>query len=125
MSSPSTLWKESIPIFQIKWPRVILSWQEVTLDVAPIALSNCGITAVLAPSFARIFYRNCVDGGYLLPLEIEKSTLVQISDKDTLEIDLEKNQIHDVTNGKKFSISPFPPLIKKIIDAGGLMYYKE
>lgn len=92
---------------------------------APIALSHSGISAVLAPSFARIFYRNCVDGGYLLPLEIETSTLEQISDNDMLEIDIEKNQIHDITNGKNFSISPFPPLIKKIIDSGGLMYYKE
>jgi 3-isopropylmalate/(R)-2-methylmalate dehydratase small subunit len=92
---------------------------------APIALSHSGISAVLAPSFARIFYRNCVDGGYLLPLEIETSTLEQISDNDMLEIDIERNQIHDLTNGKKFSISPFPPLIKKIIDSGGLMYYKE
>ena len=92
---------------------------------APIALSHSGISAVLAPSFARIFYRNCVDGGYLLPLEIETSTLEQISDNDMLEIDVEKNQIHDITNGKNFSISPFPPLIKKIIDSGGLMYYKE
>ena len=92
---------------------------------APIALSHSGISAVLAPSFARIFYRNCVDGGYLLPLEIQTSTLEQISDNDVLEIDIEKNQIHDITNGKNFSISPFPPLIKKIIDSGGLMYYKE
>jgi 3-isopropylmalate/(R)-2-methylmalate dehydratase small subunit len=92
---------------------------------APIALSHSGISAVLAPSFARIFYRNCVDGGYLLPLEIETSTLEQISDNDMLEIDIERNQIHDINNGKNFSISPFPPLIKKIIDSGGLMYYKE
>ncbi len=92
---------------------------------APIALSHSGISAVLAPSFARIFYRNCVDGGYLLPLEIERSTLEQVSDGDTLEIEIENNQIHDNTNGKNFSISPFPPLIKKIIDSGGLMYYKE
>jgi 3-isopropylmalate/(R)-2-methylmalate dehydratase small subunit len=92
---------------------------------APIALSHSGISAVLAPSFARIFYRNCVDGGYLLPLEIETSTMEQISDNDMLEINVEKNQIHDITNGKNFSISPFPPLIKKIIDSGGLMYYKE
>lgn len=92
---------------------------------APIALSHSGISAVLAPSFARIFYRNCVDGGYLLPLEIERSTLEQISDGDTLVIDIENNQIHNITNGKNFSISPFPPLIKKIIDSGGLMYFKE
>ena len=92
---------------------------------APIALSHCGITAVLAPSFARIFYRNCVDGGYLLPLEIDKTALEQISDKDTLQIDIENNQISDLTNGKNFPISPFTPLIKKIIDSGGLMYYRE
>ena len=92
---------------------------------APIALSHSGISAVLAPSFARIFYRNCVDGGYLLPLEIQTSTLEEISDNDVLEIDIQKNQIHDITNGKNFTISPFPPLIKKIIDSGGLMYYKE
>ena len=92
---------------------------------APIALSHCGINAVIAPSFARIFYRNCVDGGYLLPLEVEKSALEHISDKDSLEIDIEKNEIHDVSNGKKFSILPFPPLIKKILDCGVLMYYKE
>ena len=92
---------------------------------APIALSHSGISAVLAPSFARIFYRNCVDGGYLLPLEIERFALEQISDGDTLEIEIENNQIHDITNGKNFSISPFPPLIKKIIDSGGLMHYKE
>jgi 3-isopropylmalate/(R)-2-methylmalate dehydratase small subunit len=92
---------------------------------APIALSHCGITAVLAPSFARIFYRNCVDGGYLLPLEIDKTALEQISDKDTLQINIENNQISDFTNGKNFPIFPFPPLIKKIIDSGGLMYYRE
>ena len=92
---------------------------------APIALHQVGIRAILSPSFARIFYRNAVDGGYLLPLEIERSTLEQISDRDTLEIEIENNKIYDITNGKNFSISPFPPLIKKIIDSGGLMYYKE
>ena len=124
-------WRGSITIFQKKYPRVISFWRGITLDVdqaentLQYALSHSGISAVLAPSFARIFYRNCVDGGYLLPLEIETSTLEQISDNDMLEIDIEKNQIHDITNGKNFSISPFPPLIKKIIDSGGLMYYKE
>ena len=56
---------------------------------APIALSSAGITAVLAPSFARIFYRNAVDGGYLLPIEIERSAVEKISDNNTLEIDVD------------------------------------
>ncbi len=91
---------------------------------APIALSYAGIKAVLAPSFARIFYRNAVDGGYLLPLEIEKRTLQNIDDKDVLQIDIDKNQILDLTKNESFKIKPFPPLIKEIIDCGGLVGYR-
>ena len=58
---------------------------------APIAISACGIKAVLALSFARIFYRNSVDGAYLLPIEIDENTYASISDKDELEIDTGKN----------------------------------
>lgn len=91
---------------------------------APIALSKAGIKAVLSPSFARIFYRNAVDGGYLLPLEIENLTLQEIDDKDVLQIDIDTNQIMDLTKNKSFKIKPFPPLIKEIINCGGLIYYK-
>ncbi len=42
---------------------------------APIALSKSGIRAILSPSFARIFYRNAIDGGYLLPIEIDENVL--------------------------------------------------
>ena len=69
---------------------------------APIALSYVGIKAILAPSFARIFYRNSVDGGYLLPIEIDDSTLKRICDKDELEIDLEKNKIINVTKNDEY-----------------------
>ncbi len=41
---------------------------------APIALSQCGIQGVIAVSFARIFYRNAVDGGFLLPIEVDEQT---------------------------------------------------
>src|SRR5918996_757607 len=58
---------------------------------APIALSYAGIKAVLAPSFARIFYRNAIDGGYLLPIEVTESTVDKISDGDELEIDIANN----------------------------------
>ncbi|HYP43358.1 MAG TPA: 3-isopropylmalate dehydratase small subunit, partial [Candidatus Nitrosocosmicus sp.] len=60
---------------------------------APIALSRTGIKAVLAPSFARIFYRNSIDGGYLLPVEIEEYVLEKIGDKDEIEINLDTNKI--------------------------------
>jgi 3-isopropylmalate/(R)-2-methylmalate dehydratase small subunit len=91
---------------------------------APIALSHVGIRAILAPSFARIFYRNAVDGGYLLPIEIEQSTVDRISDKDELEIDIRQNKIINLTKNEYYTMKPFPELIAKIVEAGGLMNYK-
>ena len=56
---------------------------------APIALSTCGIKAVIATSFARIFYRNSVDGAFLLPIEVDEETYKKISNSDQLEINIE------------------------------------
>jgi len=91
---------------------------------APIAISACGIKAVLALSFARIFYRNSVDGAYLLPIEIDEKTYASISEKDELEIDTSKNEIKNITKNQTYSMKPFPDLIGKIIEAGGLFKYK-
>lgn len=91
---------------------------------APIALSQTGIRAILAPTFARIFYRNAVDGGYLLPIEIDKETVKKISDKDELEIDIAQNKIRNVTKNEQYAMKPFPELIAKIVEAGGLMKYR-
>ncbi len=90
---------------------------------APIALKHAGISAVLALSFARIFYRNSVDGAHLLPIEIEKDAYENISDKDQLEIDISKGEIKNITKNKSYTMKPFPELIKKIIKAGGLLNY--
>ena len=91
---------------------------------APIAISACGIKAVLALSFARIFYRNSVDGAYLLPIEIDEKTYASISEKDELEIDTGKNEIKNLTKNQTYAMKPFPDLIGKIIEAGGLFKYK-
>ena len=90
---------------------------------APIALSHTGIKAVLAPSFARIFYRNAVDGGYLLPIEIDESTMKRIDDEDELDIDVACNKITNLTKNHDYSMKPFPELIAKIVKAGGLMNF--
>ena len=92
---------------------------------APIALHEVGIRAILSPSFARIFYRNAVDGGYLLPIEIDSGVIKKISDKDELEIDLDNNTIVNSTSSEVFKIKPFPDIISKIVKAGGLLYFKE
>jgi len=91
---------------------------------APIALSASGIEAILALSFARIFYRNSVDGAYLLPIEIDEKTYSSISENDELEIDTSKNEIKNITKNQSYSMKPFPDLIGKIIEAGGLFKYK-
>ena len=92
---------------------------------APIALHEVGIRAILSPSFARIFYRNAVDGGYLLPIEIDPILIEKISDKDEIEIDLNTNTIKNITSSETFNIKPFPEIISKIVKAGGLLYFKE
>jgi 3-isopropylmalate/(R)-2-methylmalate dehydratase small subunit len=92
---------------------------------APIALSQLGIRAILAPSFARIFYRNAIDGGYLLPIEIEQQTLGRIFDKDELEVDLDQNRIVNLTRTESYVMIPFPKLVAKIVEAGGLIYYRN
>ena len=91
---------------------------------APIALSASGIKAILALSFARIFYRNSVDGAYLLPIEIDEKTYSSISENDELEIDTSKNEIKNITKNQSYSMKPFPDLIGKIISAGGIFKYK-
>jgi len=92
---------------------------------APIALSTCGIKAVIATSFARIFYRNSVDGAFLLPIEIDDDTYQRISNSDELEVNIEKNEIKNITKNEVYSMKPFSEIIAKIIAAGGLFKYKK
>ena len=92
---------------------------------APIALSTCGIKAVIATSFARIFYRNSVDGAFLLPIEVDDETYHKIANSDQLEINIEKNEIKNITKNETYAIKPFSEIIAKIIAAGGLFKYKR
>jgi 3-isopropylmalate/(R)-2-methylmalate dehydratase small subunit len=90
---------------------------------APIALAHSGIKAVLAISFARIFYRNAVDGAFLLPIEIDEDTLKDVSEGDELEINIDNNEIKNLTKNKTYQMKPFSELIGKIIAAGGLFKF--
>ena len=90
---------------------------------APIALSHSGIKAVLALSFARIFYRNSVDGAFLLPVEIDQNTYQSITDGDKITLDINSGTITNNTKHETYKIKPFSDIIAKIISAGGLFKY--
>ena len=79
---------------------------------------------VLALSFARIFYRNAVDGAFLLPIEIDQNSYENISNGDELEVNIEKNEIKNLTQNQTYSMKPFSKIIHDIIAAGGLFKYK-
>ena len=86
---------------------------------APIAIKACGVSLVVANSFARIFYRNAINIG--LPILECPEAVNAISAGDTLSCDLAKGEIVNETTGERFTAQPFPPFIRDIIDAGGLM----
>jgi len=86
-------------------------------EQAPLVIKEAGIVAVVAKSFARIFFRNAFNVG--LPL-IETDTS-GINERDELEIDLEKGTLSDLTNKKQFEIKPLPKVMMRILNDGGLV----
>ncbi len=88
---------------------------------APIAIKASGISCVIAPSFARIFYRNAINMGLAIMESAEASE--QIQDGDEIEIDFESGLISDLTTGKSYTAKPFPEFIRRIIEADGLVGY--
>jgi len=83
---------------------------------APTIIKLCGAGAVLAKSFARIFFRNCVNVG--LPALIVDTDA--ISEGDELEIDLAEGTVKNVTTGTCTEVPPLPPVMRRIISDGGL-----
>lgn len=90
-------------------------------EQAPLVIKTAGISAVIAKSFARIFYRNCINLG--VPA-IECNTK-NIDEANELILDLNKNEIENITKKIVIPIIPIPPLMKRFLDAGGAVeYYK-
>lgn len=89
---------------------------------APVALQMAGIKAMIANSYARIFYRNTIDGGYLMPLECENDLTVEVRTTDKLELDLNEKWIVNHRTDKKFSLKPLGSA-EDIVNAGGLFKY--
>lgn len=88
---------------------------------APISIRACGVSCVIAESFARIFYRNALNIGFPI-LECPEAAKA-INEGDEISVDFETGVIRDITTGKEFQAAAFPEFIEKIIKCGGLMEY--
>ena len=86
---------------------------------APLVIKMAGVSAILAKSVARIFFRNAINLG--LPILICDTD--GINDEDELEIDLAMGTVEDVTNGKQFTFGRIPEVMLRILDEGGLIPY--
>lgn len=86
---------------------------------APICIKAAGVDAVIAKSFARIFYRNSINMG--LPILECPEAVDAISEGDVVSVDADTGTITDETTGAVFHAQPFPPFIQEIINDGGLV----
>ncbi len=86
---------------------------------APLALKGAGIGAVIACSFARLFYRNCINIG--MPVIISPETVKASEEGDLLSFDLEKGSVTNDTKGLSFRFEPFPDFINNYLKKGGLV----
>jgi len=89
---------------------------------APIALKAAGVAAVIAPTFARIFYRNAFNMG--LPI-FELPEAGEIAEGDTVRIDMAEGEIINETQGKTYRFTPIPAFMQELVDAGGLIAYAQ
>ncbi|MHB1484601.1 MAG: 3-isopropylmalate dehydratase small subunit [Saccharofermentanales bacterium] len=88
---------------------------------APVAIKSSGISCIIAPSFARIFYRNAINIG--LPIMESAQAAEKINEGDEVKVDFETGRIEDITTGESWQALPFPEFIKKIIEKEGLIGY--
>ncbi len=89
---------------------------------AAVALAMAGVRVVVASSFARIFFRNSVDGGYLIPVESVEDVTFQIHTGDVVAINMEELTMTNETRGMSHSIRPLEE-IAEIVEAGGIFGY--
>lgn len=89
---------------------------------APFSLEKAGIKAIVAESYARIFYRNSVDGGFLIPLESSQKLNEEIKTGDELEIDLENYTLKNLSTGNEYKLNQLGSVLP-IVEAGGIFEY--
>lgn len=88
---------------------------------APLAIKACGVSCVIAKSFARIFFRNAINTG--LPILESPEAVDSIQAGDEVEVDLEKGTITDLTTGISFQAMPYPEFMMRIVEVGGYVNF--
>src|SRR5438105_2397292 len=91
---------------------------------APIALAAAGVQAVVAEFYARIFFRNAINGGYLIPFETPQRLCETVCTGDVLRIDVEKGVLRNKTTGDEWKLNPLGE-VAPIIAAGGIFPYAK
>ncbi|WP_169943072.1 MULTISPECIES: 3-isopropylmalate dehydratase small subunit [unclassified Campylobacter] len=89
---------------------------------APLALKAAGIGAIVAKSYARIFYRNSFNTGLLI-LEISETD--EINEGDELKIDVDSGVIVNLSTKKEYKFSPIPEFMQELLKSGGLIEYAK
>jgi len=92
-------------------------------EVAPIAIKGSGASAVIAKSFARIFYRNALNIG--LPIFESPEAVDGIESGDEIELEPASGIVRNITRSTEYRAAEFPPFMRSLIDAGGLVPYVE
>jgi len=91
---------------------------------APLALAEAGVQAVVAGSYARIFFRNSVNGAYLVPVESPEPLVQSFATGEQVRIDLAQNVLTNLTRDQSHSLQPLGD-VAPIIEAGGLFAYAK
>ena len=89
---------------------------------APLALKAAGIGAVVAKSYARIFYRNSFNRGLLI-LEVPQAD--ELNEGDELKIDVDNGMIVNLSTQKEYKFNPIPPFMQELLKSGGLIEYAK
>ncbi len=90
---------------------------------APIAIKAAGISCVIAPSFARIFYRNAINIG--LPILESAEAAADLEEGQEVQVDLAMGTITNAATGAVYQAAPFPDFMRQLIEAGGLIAYVQ
>lgn len=88
---------------------------------APLAIKSSGVKAVIAKSFARIFYRNSFNIG--MPILESAEAVDSIENGDEIEVDFSTGEIRNITRNETYHANPIPDFMQKLVDDGGLVQY--